>query len=242
MALYDTIGVNYANLRQTDPRLAALVHAQLGDARSVVNVGAGTGSYEPADLDVTAVEPSAEMIRQRPKDAAPCVQATAEDLPFDDNSFDAAMAVLTVHHWSDQRKGLRELRRVSRGPVVVMSCDAEPPDCWLLDYFPALAKLDAGQMPSARDYEQSLGPVSRIELPVPHDCIDGFLYAYWRRPGAYLNPKVRAAMSSFSKIGDVGRELDHLSRDLDSGVWKRKYGHFLERKVCNLGYHLLVAG
>lgn len=239
-ARYDRIGVDYSNLRKPDPRIAARIHAALGDAETVVNVGAGAGSYEPADRKVTAVEPSAEMIRQRPASLGPAIQGVAEALPFEDDAFDAAMAVLTVHHWTDQAKGLRELRRVSRGPVVILTFDPGLRGFWLEDYFPGLAALDDRQMPPLSAYAQSLGPVRIETVPVPHDCVDGFLCAYWRRPAAYLDPKIRAAMSSFWALGDVAAEEARLSADLESDAWAERYGRLLEMEEYDAGYRLVV--
>ncbi len=240
---YDTIGIDYARLRQPDPRIAARIEAALGDARTVLNVGAGTGSYEPADRAVTALEPSAEMIRQRPAGAAPAVQGTAEALPFPDQCFDAAMAVLTVHHWTDQRLGLAELRRVTRGPIVILTYDPAFRGFWLADdYFPALTALDEAKMPPLAIYGGILGKVRVEAMPIPHDCSDGFLCAYWRRPAAYLDPQVRAAMSSFHLIGDVSGPIAQLEADLASGAWHARHGHLLAREELDLGYRLVVAG
>ena len=240
IALYDTIGVGYRRLRRPDPRIATSIHAHLAEARTVVNVGAGTGSYEPADLMVTAVEPSAAMIRQRPRDTAMVVQGRAEDLPFGDGAFDASMAILTVHHWSDARKGLREIRRVTRDRIVVLTFDPLMSNFWLLDYLPSLASLDSQQMPTMNDFEAVLGPVERIAVPIPHDCIDGMLCAYWRRPSAYLDPDVRRSISSFWKIGDVTEPLQRLEDDLRSGAWEHQYSRFLKREAFDFGYHLVV--
>jgi SAM-dependent methyltransferase len=241
MAKYDDIGVNYAALRKPDRRLAEVIHNALGSAQTVLNVGAGAGSYEPADRSVTAVEPSAEMIRQRGPTAAQAVQASADDLPFDDKSFDASMAILTIHHWPDKQAGLREIRRVTRGPIVLLTFD---PSCrpWLTDYFPALAALDEAQMPSISDYERWLGPVRIATVAVPHDCSDGFLYAYWRRPAAYLDPRIRSGSSSFWTIGDVEPGLQSLKQDLDSGAWQRRYAELLALDAYDAGYRLVVAG
>jgi SAM-dependent methyltransferase len=238
-ASYDRIGINYAELRKPDPRIAAVIDEALGSAETVLNVGAGTGSYEPVHRQVTALEPSAEMIRQRAADAAPAVQGCAEDLPFPDGSFDAAMAVLTVHHWSDKAQGLCEMRRVSRGPVVLLTFDPEHRDAWLLDYLPELAALDDAQMPRIADYDRWLGPVRVTRVPIPHDCTDGFLYAYWRRPEAYLDPRIRSGSSSFWSIGaDEG--LARLADDMANGEWKRRYGHLLELDSLDLGYRLVA--
>lgn len=239
-ARYDTIGINYAELRKPDPRIAALVDAALGKARSVINVGAGTGSYEPAGRRVTAVEPSLEMIRKRPAGAVPAVQAEAGALPFADKAFDAAMAILTIHHWPDKQAGLAELRRVTRGPIVLLTFDpAHRP--WLTDYLPELAALDEAQMPAMADYARWLGPVEVRPVPVPHDCSDGFLYAYWRRPGAYLDPRIRSGSSSFWMIEGAEAGLSRLGRDLESGAWDRRYADLAALDTYDAGYRLVVA-
>jgi SAM-dependent methyltransferase len=239
-AFYDTIGLNYADLRKPDPRIAAAIEWALGPARTVLNVGAGTGSYEPTGRQVTAVEPSVAMIRQRAPSGAVVVQGRAEALPFADRSFDAAMAVLTVHHWSDQAQGLKEMRRVTRGPVAVLTFDPAFNEGWLADYIPELVTLDEGQMPEMGFYERWLGPVSVWPVPIPHDCSDGFLCAYWRRPAAYLDPQVRAAISSFWKIGDVSEGLGRLDEDLNSGVWAERYSGLLALDEYDCGYRLVV--
>lgn len=238
-ALYDTIGLNYSDLRKPDPRIALAVFKALGDCQSVVNVGAGTGSYEPTDRQVAAVEPSMDMIRKRPPSAAPAIQASAENLPFADNSFDAAMAILTVHHWHDKPKGLREMRRVARGRVVLLTFDpASRP--WLTDYLPELALLDEAQMPSIGEYEKWLGPVYIEPLLIPHDCSDGFLYAYWRRPQAYLDPALRSGSSSFWALPDVSTGIANLRKDLETGRWARRYPNLLESEFYDAGYRLVV--
>ncbi|HYF22267.1 MAG TPA: class I SAM-dependent methyltransferase [Caulobacteraceae bacterium] len=239
--LYDTIGVDYARLRKPDPRIEAAIRSALGSAGAVLNVGAGAGSYEPSERRVVALEPSAEMIRQRPSGAGPAVQGRAEALPFADGSFDAVMAVLTVHHWSDQGAGLRELRRASRGPVVILTYDPAFRGFWLADYIPELVALDEAQVPPIDSYERMLGPVEVRPVPLPHDCVDGFLCAYWRRPAAYLDARIRAAMSSFWALGDVSAALGRLERDLDSGAWAERYGDLLERETLDCGYRLIVA-
>jgi ubiquinone/menaquinone biosynthesis C-methylase UbiE len=173
--------VNYAELRKPDWRIARIIESALGPARTVLNVGAGTGSHEPADRSVIAVEPSREMIRKRSPAAAPAVQASDDGLPFDDKTFDASMGILTVHHWPDKKAGLREMRRVTRGRIVLLTFDPSQRP-WLTHYLPQLAALDEEQMPKMSDYEGWLGSVQIIPVPVPHNCSDGFLYAYWRRP------------------------------------------------------------
>lgn len=242
MALYDTIGVTYDLLRRPDFRIAAQIDKALGAAATVVNVGAGAGSYEPAERNVTAVEPSAEMIRKRGILSAPAVQATAEALPFPDKSFDASMAVLTIHHWQDQEAGLREMRRVSRGPVVIVTFD---PACrpWLTEYLPQLAELDERQMPPMDFYQMCLGEVSVEKLLVPHDCTDGFLYAFWRRPLAYLDPALRKGSSSFWALGKTLEPgLERLRSDLAEGIWHRRYDHLLTLESYDVGYRIVVAG
>ena len=239
-AKYDLIGVNYAELRKPDPRIARVIHDALGAARTVLNVGAGTGSYEPADRNVVAVEPSREMIRKRAPGAAKAVRASAEALPFADGSFDASMAILTIHHWPDKAAGLREMRRVTRGRIVLLTADpAQRP--WLTDYLPELAALDEAIMPSLSDYARWLGRVEITPVPVPADCSDGFLYAYWRRPAAYLDPRLRSGSSSFWEIGDVEDGLQRLRRDLETGAWERRYAELLGRDAYDAGYRLVVA-
>lgn len=240
-AKYDRIGVDYADLRKPDPRIAKAIEAALGDAGTVLNVGAGAGSYEPVDRQVTAIEPSAQMIAQRWAGAAPAMQGAAENLPFEDNSFDASMAILTVHHWRDIPGGLAEMQRVTRGPVVLLTFDPAHPGCWLTDYIPELRKLDEEQMPAMEDYERWLGPCENLVVPIPHDCTDGFLYAYWRRPQSYLDSRIRKGSSSFWAIEGVEDRLQRLARDLESGEWERRYGDLLERDEIDAGYRLVTA-
>jgi SAM-dependent methyltransferase len=237
---YDSMGINYAELRKPDPRIARYITHALGDASTVLNVGAGTGSYEPADRQVTAVEPSREMIRQRKPGAVPAIEACAESLPFPDKSFDASMAILTIHHWTDKRAGLREMRRVTRGPVVLLSFDPSSRP-WLTDYLPELAALDDERMPTLSELEQWLGPLQVTPVPIPHDCTDGFLYAYWKRPFAYLDTRLRAGSSSFWLIKGVEEGLEKLKRDLESGAWERRYADLLQQDEYEAGYRLVVA-
>lgn len=239
-AKYDIIGNNYAELRKPDPRIARVIESALGAAQTVLNVGAGTGSYEPADRSLTAVEPSREMIRKRSPAAAAAIQASADDLPFDDKSFDASMAILTIHHWPDKAAGLREMRRVTRGRIVLLTFDPSHRP-WLTDYLPELAALDEAQMPAIADYERWLGAVQVTPVPVPHDCSDGFLYAYWRRPAAYLDRYIRSGSSSFWAIGDAESGLQNLRRDLETGAWQRRYADLLAVDEYDAGYRLVVA-
>ncbi|HLJ98410.1 MAG TPA: class I SAM-dependent methyltransferase [Streptosporangiaceae bacterium] len=243
--LYDTIGATYAVTRRTEPRIAARVWAALGDARTVLNVGAGTGSYEPPGRAVIAVEPSEVMRAQRPADAAPCVAATAESLPFGDQSFDAAMAFSTVHHWQDPIAGLREMRRVARR-VVVFTFDATGAEWhrrfWLTrDYLPEFAELLAGR-PSVTDLARSIG--ARMEpVLIPWDCADGFFEAYWRRPEAYLDDRVRRGVSIWARVGPQveQRAVRSLRDDLVHGRWAERNRDLLTLEAAELGLRLLVA-
>lgn len=237
---YDIIGENYAELRKPDPRIARIIESALGPAQSVLNVGAGTGSYEPAGRSVIAVEPSREMIRKRGSTATEAIQASAEHLPFDAESFDASMAILTIHHWHDKEAGLREMRRVTRGAIVLLTFDPSQRP-WLTDYLPQQIALDDEQMPRMSDYERWLGSVKIMPVPVPHDCSDGFLHAYWRRPAAYLDPYIRSGSSSFSAIGGAETGLQNLKRDLETGEWERRYGELLALDEYDAGYRLVVA-
>jgi SAM-dependent methyltransferase len=239
-AKYDSIGINYAELRKPDRRIAKVIESALGPARTVLNVGAGTGSYEPADRSLIAVEPSREMIRKRSPAAAAAIQASADGLPFKDKSFDASMAILTIHHWPDKSAGLREMRRVTRGPIILLTFDPSHRP-WLTDYLPQLLALDEAQMPKMSDYERWLGPVQITPVPVPHDCSDGFLYAYWRRPAAYLDARIRSGSSSFWAIGKAEAGLQALRRDLETGAWQRRYAELLTLDDYDAGYRLVVA-
>ncbi|MFJ1891280.1 methyltransferase domain-containing protein [Streptomyces sp. NPDC088170] len=243
--LYDNIGSAYPATRRTEPRIAAKVWDALGDARTVLNVGAGTGSYEPPDRDVTAVEPSAVMRAQRPAGAAPCVAATAESLPFEDQSFDAAMAFSTVHHWQDPIAGLREMRRVARR-VVVFTYDASTTGWlqrfWLTrDYLPEFAGLLVG-WPSLADLTRAIGGRAEPVL-IPWDCADGFFEAHWRRPEAYLDEDVRRAVSVWTRVGPEAeqRAVDRLRDDLSSGRWAERNRDLVAPDAAELGLRLLVA-
>jgi SAM-dependent methyltransferase len=243
--LYDTIGSAYTVTRRTEPRIAAQVWAALGDARTVLNVGAGTGSYEPPDRHVLAVEPSAVMRAQRPEGAAPCVAAVAERLPFEDRTFDAAMAFATVHHWQDPIAGLREMRRVARR-MVVFTHDTSDAGWWrrfwlTRDYLPEAADLLVGR-PSLAEQARAIG--ARIEpVLIPWDCADGFFEAYWRRPEAYLEEHVRRGVSVWARVGPDAeqRAVRRLRDDLDSGKWAERNHELIALDAAELGLRLLVA-
>ncbi|MGW3152192.1 MULTISPECIES: methyltransferase domain-containing protein [Streptomyces] len=243
--LYESIGSAYPATRRTEPRIAARIWDALGDARTVLNIGAGTGSYEPPDRAVTAVEPSAVMRAQRPAGAAPCVAASAERLPFADQSFDAAMAVSTVHHWPDPVAGLREMRRVARR-VVVFTYDASSTGWlqrfWLTrDYLPEFADLLV-DWPSLADMTRAIGGRAEPVL-IPWDCADGFFEAYWRRPEAYLDEGVRRAVSVWTRVGTQAeqRAVDSLRDDLSSGRWAERNRDLVALDAAELGLRLLVA-
>lgn len=241
--VYDTIGTTYNTTRRPDARIAQAIWSALDGCSSVLNVGAGTGAYEPADRVVVAVEPSATMRKARPEGSAPCVAAAAETLPFDSGSFDAAMAILTVHHWSDHRSGLREMRRVARRRVLALHWDQAVMDqLWLARYFPEAFAFDRRRSPSLHDVCTALDrDVEVVPLLVPHDCRDGFAAAYWRRPHAYLDPAVRAGMSMLAqtehKRGDGVRRL---RRDLCDGSWAARHRALLNLTELDCGYRLIV--
>ena len=243
--LYDAIGGAYTATRRTEPRIAAQISDALGDAQTVLNVGAGTGSYEPADREVTAVEPSAVMREQRPAGSAPCVAAAAENLPFEDHSFDVAMAVSTVHHWGDPVAGLREMRRVARR-VVVLTFDTDEPGWqdrfWLTrDYLSEFAAVLA-EFPSLADMADAIGAHAE-PVPIPWDCADGLFEAYWRRPEAYLEDHVRRAVSVWTRVGPEveQRAVRSLSDDLDSGRWAERNSDLADLDAADLGLRLLIA-
>jgi SAM-dependent methyltransferase len=244
-AVYDSIGRTYTTTRRPDPRVARVLLEALGDARSVVNVGAGSGSYEPTDRRLVAVEPSNAMLAQRSPSAAPAVRGVAEALPFADAAFDAALGILTLHHWSDWRRGVREMRRVARRRVVVLTWEVgggEP--FWLFDYFPGILALDAPRFPGPRQIADEIGGRGEVRpVLVPADCIDGFCGAFWARPHAYLDPRVRAGISGLSQLEPAEVELGvaRLKEDLDSGRWQAAHGALVERREIDLAYRLVVA-
>ncbi len=246
---YDRIGHGYSAVRRPDPRIAARIEEALGDARTVLNVGAGTGSYEPAGREVTAVEPSAVMIAQRPARSARVIQASAEELPFDDDSFDAAMAIISDHHWGDREAGLRELRRVARGRVLLLNADpAQAGRFWLTrDYLDNLDGLITSRYREEgfwrEELQRSLGEVELRSVPVPHDCEDGFYQAFWRRPRAYLDQNVRDGTSVFRMLSAarVLAAVEQLSVDLADGTWERRYGDLLAQPELDVGLRLVVA-
>jgi SAM-dependent methyltransferase len=245
-ARYDRIGRGYSAMRREDARIAAAIHGALGDARSVVNVGAGTGSYEPRDRHVVAVEPSEVMAAQRPPELAPAIRASARDLPLRDASVDAAMAVLTIHHWdADQERGVRELRRVARGPVVILTYDsAVSGEMWLVaDYLPEVAALDRRIFPDPELLLEWLGGRGRVEVvPIPRDTPDWMLGSFWAHPERVLDERARNATSGFARMQPavVARVAAAVGRDLASGAWDERHGHLRALEAYDAGLRLVV--
>ena len=246
-ARYDLIGAEYAATRREDPRIAALIHAALGDARPIVNVGAGAGSYEPRDRDVVAVEPSEVMIAQRDPRGPPAILAGAYPLPFEDRSMDAAMAILTIHHWDEDReRGVREMRRVSSGPVVILTYDPEASGrMWLLaDYLPEVAELDRRIFPSLEALAQWLDTeVTVREVPIPRDTPDWSLGSFWAHPERVLDTQARNATSGFARMPPevVDRVVQAVAHDLRDGTWDARHGHLRELDEYDVGMRLVVS-
>ncbi|MGW1028502.1 methyltransferase domain-containing protein [Streptomyces sp. NPDC002577] len=244
MATYDTLGATYARTRQPDPRIAAQIHVALGNVTDVINVGAGTGSYEPLQT-VLAVDPSQVMLAQRPPGSATAVQAVAERLPLRDNAADAVMALLTIHHWTDVAAGIRELRRVARRRIVILTWDQHifREQFWLVrEYLPEAAAFDDTRALPTDQLADLLGGARQEPVLVPHDCTDGFGAAYWRRPYAYLDPQVRAGISLFAQAGAdvIAPGLTRLADDLTTGRWHTRYAELLTLETVDVGYRLLV--
>lgn len=243
--LYDRLGRGYSQVRQPDPRIARQIDLALGDARTVVNIGAGTGSYEPVDREVTAVEPSAEMIAQRPPDSAPAVQAHAEALPFEDDSFDAAMAVLTAHHWSDLTAGLAEMQRVARKRMVIVTFDHQAlTGLWIArDYFPEILALKRRGGATSEELRTRLPSPTSTPLPVPHDCTDHFFAALWARPEMLFDEEVVQPMWVWQSISEEARRSGRkrLASDLKSGQWEERYGHLRSEPELDVGLRLITA-
>src|SRR5258708_551448 len=239
--LYDRIGKSYAKYRKPDPRIASAIVRALGDARAVINIGAGTGSYEPFDRELIAVEPSETMIRQRTSQAAPVVRASALNLPFRDGEFDGALAILTIHHWPDQARGLREMVRVARRRIV-LTWDPAHSGMWLTrDYFSSIAENSTMICRPIETYSEIFQNVKIISVPIPCDCSDGFLHAYWQRPHAYLDAGVRSGISAFSGLTDLESGLALLARDLEDGTWQARNGYLRRLSELDLGYRLVVS-
>jgi SAM-dependent methyltransferase len=241
---YEVHGRTYTRHRRGDPRIAAHINAALGDARTVVNVGAGTGSYEPADRWVLAVEPSATMRAQRAPGAAPAIAGRAEALPLNDDAVDAAMACVTIHHWHDKEAGLAELRRVARGPVVVFTFELEALPPWQLDFLREGIDMELPRFGPIEEVAAALGGRTRIErIPTPADCLDGFFESFWNRPEALLDPEVRACQSIWPLLGPKveQRIVSRLGAALASGAWDAKHGHLRGQQSFNGALRLVVS-
>ena len=241
---YDAHGHDYATIRRPDPRIASLVHSALGDARTVLNVGAGAGSYEPSDRPVVALEPSATMRAQRPPSSPPAVAGSAEQLPFDDKSFDAVMATVTVHQWHELDRGLAEIRRVARGPVVILTFDGDALDrFWLAAYAPELIAAERRRYPAIPLLANAIGRSSSVtEVPVPIDCVDGFTEAFYARPEGFLDQRVRAAQSAWGFITPEAtqRAVANLRQDLASGRWDQTYAEWRTQPHFNGSLRLIT--
>jgi SAM-dependent methyltransferase len=244
-AAYDQLGRGYSEVRRPDPCIAAHIEAALGDARTILNVGAGTGSYEPAGRDVTAVEPSAEMIAQRPEDSAPVLQASAEELPFAEDSFDATMAILTVHHWADLDAGLKEVRRVTRQRILIVAFDpAALANLWITrDYFPEILGLKRRSPVASSELAKMLSAAHSSPIPVPRNCTDHFFAALWARPEMLFNEEVVQPMWVWQSISEAARSegRKRLAADLKSGVWDERFGYLREKNELDVGLRLVVA-
>jgi SAM-dependent methyltransferase len=241
---YEQRGREYARNRRTDPRIAARIHAALGDAQTVLNVGAGAGSYEPDDRWVLAVEPSATMRAQRPPAAAPALDARAEALPFDDDSFDAAMACVTIHHWEPAQAGLAELRRVARGPVVIFTFELEALPAWQREHLREGLVVERPRFPAIDDVARWLGGRTRIErVPTPADCQDGFFEAFWNRPEALLDANIRASQSMWTLLepGVEERIVQRLRAALESGEWDAEHGHLRDQDSFDGALRLVIS-
>lgn len=237
---YDKLAKQYESFRESDIRIANKISKHTKDAISVINVGAGMGAYEPTHCEVVSVEPSYEMIAKRKETMATNVQGFAEKLPFIDNYFDVAMAILTIHHWSDIPKGLAEMQRVAKRKVVLLTWVDDSPKFWLEDYFPKIREIDKRLFPTIKELNQILGPITVEIVEIPYDCTDGFMCAYWRRPYAYLCEDIRKAISAFARLTNVNEGLVRLQSDLYSGKWHKKYGKLLGLESLDLGYRLVA--
>jgi Methyltransferase domain len=240
---YDVIGVTYSAKRRPDPRLSKVIHEALGPAKMILNVGAGAGSYEPPDRSVVALEPSSVMLVQHQGGLR--VQGLAEQLPFGDNTFDAAMAILTVHHWSDVSSGLKELRRVSKRQVVFTWDPNHERKLWVtVDYVPAIDALETGRFSSVDFIIDALDAHTVQRFEIPHDFTDGFQAAFWRRPQMYLDPEIRAASSTFAILPPevVEPGIERLRGDLQTGKWFKTYGELLALDSVDLGHRIIIAG
>jgi len=241
-AKYDQIGTGYNTQRKTDPRIAQQLHSHFNGAQRVLNIGAGTGSYEPKDIDLVALEPSAIMISQRTETAHPAIQGVAEKLPFEDKSFTHTMTVLSMHHWTNRRESFNEISRVTKKKFIAMTWNPEADPFWLTrDYFPEIYDMDLEIFPPLSEFQEYFDNVKVIPLMIPEDCQDGFMAAYWKRPEAYLDPNVRRSISTFSKLRDVEKGLEKLHSDLKSRMWMDRNKSVLSSSTIDVGYAIVSA-
>lgn len=239
---YNQLAESYRKYRRPDPRISERILYHIGDFKKILNVGAGIGSYEPSDADIVALEPSLGMILQRRNSQTKLVQGLAEHLPFRDNSFDVSMGILTIHHWSDISLGLKEMIRVTRNKIILLTWVGYGENFWLDKYIQEITGVDFNLFPTLEELGKILGNILVETIKIPHDCTDGFMCAYWRRPEAYLNQDVREAISTFSRISTIQNRLEVLKDEIDSGKWHKKYGYLLEKESLDLGYRIVVAG
>lgn len=241
MKTYDKIGLTYKSWRRPDPRIAERISGKFSEINTVLNIGAGTGSYEPAKNSVISLDPSAVMLRSRPPGSAPCVMGNAEALPFRTAAFDGVMAIMTIHHWPDWKTGLREALRVCRRRIVIVTWDPGHGGFWLTkDYLKEIGASDSAKFPSMEELRDVLGDFSIEPILIPWDCTDGFLGAYWRRPEAYLDESKRKSISSLA-LSSNAEGLVRLGRDLSNGVWENKYGRLRNKTELDIGYRLVLA-
>jgi SAM-dependent methyltransferase len=238
---YNKLAEAYKTYRKPDPRIAERIHFHLRNARSILNLGSGTGAYEPDGPYIVALEPSFEMIMKRGRSPVTQVMGVAEKLPFRDSAFDCSMGILTLHHWADITSGLQEMFRVTTQKIVLFTWTGYCGNFWLIDYLPEIAEVDAGLFPSLVELEGILGDMSTETIEIPSDCTDGFMCAYWKRPEIYLDTGARKAISTFLCIPVLNEKLDKLREDIKSGEWHKKYSSLLDRDSLDLGYRLLVS-
>lgn len=238
-ALYDTIGKTYSLGRRSDQRIAKQLNQHLIGARNILNIGAGTGSYEPDHAPVIAIEPSAEMLNQRAPDAHPAIQGSAESLPFENKSFSHSLTILSMHHWQNRAQAFNEIKRVTSERFVALSWSPDAKRYWLTaDYFPEIHDIDQAIFPTKQELKSAFPGIKFSPLLIPADCIDGFTAAFWARPEAYLQPQVRQSMSTFSKIKRVREGITKLKQDLESGHWQQKHGEILRSQSLDAGYFI----
>jgi len=241
-AKYDEIGIEYASQRKSDPRIASQIFDKLDGAQRIVNIGAGSGSYEPENVELVAIEPSSEMINQRSPNAHPVIQGTAESLPFPEKSFTHALTILSMHHWENREKAFNEINRVVSQGFVAVTWDPESQPFWLTrDYFPEMIELDKAIFPKIEEIKNYFDDVEITPLLIPEDCKDGFLGAYWKRPSAYLDQEVRNSISSFSKLQNISKGLTKLALDIESKQWFDINQLILTKSALDIGY-IIVSG